>query len=120
MSAQYNGGQTAVANFTIKSGTNALHGSLFYYNQIKALAALDLQTKTAGGKKSRNRLNNYGYSVGGPVIIPKIYNGHDKTFFFTNFEHDSLNDLTVRGFGTVAPTEYKRSEEHTSELQSPV
>src|SRR5690348_9101038 len=110
MSAQYNGGQTAVANFTIKSGTNALHGSLFYYNQNEALAALDLQTKTAGGKKSRNRLNNYGYSVGGPVIIPKIYNGHDKTFFFTNFEHDSLNDLHVRGFGTVAPTEYKAGD----------
>lgn len=110
MSAQYNGGQTAVANFTIKSGTNNLHGSLFYYNQNEALAALDLQTKTEGGKKSRNRLNNYGWSVGGPVIIPKIYNGHDKTFFFTNFEHDSLNDLSLRGFGTLPATEYKAGD----------
>ncbi|HET9179049.1 MAG TPA: TonB-dependent receptor [Terriglobia bacterium] len=110
MSAQYNGGQTAVANFTIKSGTNALHGSAFYYNQNEALGALDLQTKTAGGKKSKNRLNNYGYSLGGPVVIPKIYNGHDKTFFFTNFEHDSVNSLGARGFGTLAATEYRAGD----------
>jgi len=110
MSAQYNGGQTAVANFTIKSGTNQLHGSLFYYNQNEALAARNLYTSTTGGKVSRNRLNNYGWSVGGPVIIPKIYNGHDKTFFFTNFEHDSLNNLSVNGFGTLAATEYKTGD----------
>ncbi len=110
MGAQYNGGQTAVANFTIKSGTNALHGSAFYYNQNEALAARNLITRSQGGKRSRNRLNNYGWSVGGPVIIPKIYNGHDKTFFFTNFEHDSLNNLRVNGFGTVAATQYKQGD----------
>ncbi len=110
ISAQYNGGQTAVANYDIKSGTNALHGSLFYYNQNEALAARNLYTSTTGGKVSRNRLNNYGWSLGGPVIIPKIYNGHDKTFFFTNFEHDSLNNLSVRGFGTLPATEYKQGD----------
>ena len=110
MGAQYNGGQTAVANFTIKSGTNALHGSAFYYNQNEALAARNLITRSQGGKRSRNRLNNYGWSVGGPVVIPKIYNGHDKTFFFTNFEHDALNNLRVNGFGTLAATEYKQGD----------
>ena len=110
MGAQYNGGQTAVANFTIKSGTNDLHGSLFYYNQNEALAARNLFTSTTGGKVSRNRLNNYGWSVGGPIDIPKVYNGHDKTFFFTNFEHDSLNNLSVRGFGTLPATEYKTGD----------
>ncbi len=98
MGAQYNGGQTAVANFTIKSGTNQLHGSAFYYNQNEALAARNLITRSQGGRRSRNRLNNYGWSVGGPVIIPKVYNGHDKTFFFTNFEHDALNNLIDKWF----------------------
>jgi len=110
MTAQYNGGQTAVANFTIKSGTNNLHGSLFYYNQNEALSARNLYTRTTGGKRSRNRLNNYGWSVGGPVVIPHIYNGHDKTFFFTNFEHDSVNNLVTNGFGTVPATEYKQGD----------
>jgi hypothetical protein len=110
MGAQYNGGQTAVANFTIKSGTNQLHGSAFYYNQNEALAARTLYERTTGEPNARNRLNNYGYSLGGPVIIPKIYNGHDKTFFFTNFEHDSTNNLVTNGFGTVPAAEYKTGD----------
>src|SRR5438270_10237698 len=72
MGAEYNGGQTAVANFTIKSGTNDLHGSAFYYGQNDALDANSVQAKTAGDKKAPHRENNYGYSVGGPVWIPKI------------------------------------------------
>lgn len=110
MSAEYNGGQTAVANFSIKSGTNTLHGSAFYYNQNEALNALDLQTKTSGGKRSKHRENNYGYSLGGPIVIPKIYNGRNKTFFFTNFEHTSENDLRFSNFTTVAPVEYKNGD----------
>src|SRR6266566_3833394 len=55
MGAQYNGGQTAVANFNIRSGTNGLHGSAFYYIQNEALNALDLQSKTAGDKKAKFR-----------------------------------------------------------------
>src|SRR2546427_8095041 len=50
MGAQYNGGQTAVANFSIKSGTNDLHGSAFYYGQNEALNALNLSAKTQGKK----------------------------------------------------------------------
>src|SRR5712691_3122707 len=62
MSAQYNGGQTAVANFTIKSGTNNLHGSAFYYNQNEAFNAFSLLNKALGNKKSKHREDNYGYS----------------------------------------------------------
>src|SRR4029077_18149364 len=36
--------------------------------------------------RPRQRRNDYGFSLGGPVYIPKVYNGHDKTFFFFNFE----------------------------------
>src|SRR5947209_6652016 len=74
MGAQYNGGQTAVANFNIKSGTNDLHGTAFYYIQNEALNALDLQSKTAGDKKAKFRENNWGYSLVGPVYIPTVYN----------------------------------------------
>lgn len=110
ISAQYNGGQTAVANFNIKSGTNSLHGTAFYYNQNEALNALDLTRKTTGGKKNRHRENNYGYSVGGPVYIPKVYNGRNKTFFFTNLEKTSLNDMRMSGRTTLAPKEFKQGD----------
>src|SRR2546426_1109940 len=83
----------SVPNFTSKFGTNGLHGTAFYYNQNEALNALSLQNKTSGGKKSRHREDNYGYSVGGPVYIPKVYDGRNKTFFFTNLERTKENDL---------------------------
>jgi hypothetical protein len=110
MSAEYNGGQTAVANFNIKSGTNSLHGSAFYYNQNEAFNALDLETKTLGGKKPRHREDNYGYSVGGPVYLPKLYDGRNKTFFFTNFEHTKENDLRFSGFTTLPTDDFKKGD----------
>jgi hypothetical protein len=108
--AEYNGGQTAVANYSIKSGTNDLHGSAFYYLQNEALDAANLNTTTSGEKKGRSRDNNYGYSAGGPLIIPKIYNGRNKTFWFTNLEHDKVDALNFSGFTTLSPTAYRNGD----------
>ena len=110
MGAQYNGGQTAVANFDIKSGTNALRGSAFFYIQNEALNALDLQTKTAGNKKAKFRENNWGYSLGGPVEIPKIYHGRNKTFWFTNFEKTHLTTLAPNNFATLPTVDFKKGD----------
>ena len=108
--AQYNGGQTAVANFTIRSGTNQLHGSGFYYGQNEALDAANLNTTTSGGIKAKFREQNYGYSVGGPVLIPKIYNGRNRTFFFTNLEKDNRNQQQLTGLGTVPTLDFKKGD----------
>jgi Carboxypeptidase regulatory-like domain/TonB dependent receptor len=108
--AQYNGGQTAVANFTIKSGGNALHGSAFYYLGNEAFNSIPIQTKTLGGSNPRNRLNNWGYSAGGPVFIPKVYNGHNKTFFFTNLEKTSVNDLVFSGYTTLPAPDFRTGD----------
>ncbi|HEX8984551.1 MAG TPA: TonB-dependent receptor [Bryobacteraceae bacterium] len=104
--AEYNGGQTAVANFAIKSGTNDLHGAVYYYLQNEALNAASLDDTSQGFKKSRYRDDNRGFALGGPVYIPKIYNGRNKTFFFVNYEKDHVNSLTYGGFTTLAPTEF--------------
>ncbi|PYT24164.1 MAG: hypothetical protein DMG57_29580 [Acidobacteria bacterium] len=108
--AQYNGGQTAVANFGIKSGTNQVHGSGFVYLQNEAFNALSLSEKTQGQKKGKYRENNEGYSLGGPVYIPKIYNGRNKTFFFTDFEKDHYNQLRFSNFSTLATTAFKTGD----------
>ena len=107
--AQYNGGQTAVANFTIRSGTNGLHGSGFYYGQNEALDAANLNTTTSGGKKAKFREHNYGYSVGGPVYIPKIYDGRNKTFFFTNLERDNRNQQAIPAWALCPPRNSRRA-----------
>src|SRR6185295_5404035 len=64
VSAQYNGGQTAVANFNIKSGTNDLHGTAFWYGQNEAFNAESIQDKAQGDKKPIHRENNEGFSLG--------------------------------------------------------
>jgi hypothetical protein len=110
ISAQYNGGQTAVANFTIKSGTNTLHGSGFYYLGNEDFNSVPVQNKTFGGTNPQNRLNNFGYSIGGPVIIPKVYNGRNRTFFFTNLEHTKTTSLPYNGFVTLPTPAFKNGD----------
>jgi hypothetical protein len=108
ISAQYNGGQTAVANFNIKTGTNDLHGSAYLYLQNEALNALTLQTKTLGGHNTRFREDNWGYSLGGPVYMPKVYHGRNKTFWFTNFEKTHFDSLVFNGFSTLPTPDFKK------------
>jgi hypothetical protein len=77
-----------VFNITMKSGTNQYHGTGYDYFVNEALNAGVPFTNNGNGQllRPRQRRNDYGFTVGGPVWLPKIYNGHDKTFFFFNFE----------------------------------
>jgi hypothetical protein len=65
-----------------KSGTNEFHGDAFWYQQNRAFDAL------AYGQQVKPQLigNDFGVSVGGPVLIPHFYNGKNKTFFFGTYE----------------------------------
>lgn len=65
-----------------KSGTNQYHGSLFWYHQNAALDAIPFGART----KPKKIANDFGGSIGGPVVLPHLYNGHDKTFFFADYE----------------------------------
>jgi hypothetical protein len=70
---------------TTKSGTAHYHGSLYEYNQNNILNANLFQTNLTGGDKPPVHYNEYGGTFGGPVWLPKIYNGREKTFFFVNY-----------------------------------
>jgi len=93
--AEYGQAGGGYFNYTMKSGTNQLHGSAYDYFVNEAFNA-GLPFTDAGftatplkaGQHVRNpiRQNDYGFTLGGPIFIPKIYNGHDKSFFFFNFE----------------------------------
>ena len=65
-----------------KSGTNSLHGGAFENVQNNDFNASDFFSHTAPELK----MNNFGIFMGGPVVLPKLYNGRDKTFFFASFE----------------------------------
>ena len=109
-------------NYTMKSGTNQYHGSGFDYFVNEALNAglpftdAGTQSPNKAGQHIRNavRRNDYGFTVGGPVDIPKIYNGHDKTFFFFNFEQFRENRTTSNSFQTVPTAAYRAGDFSTS------
>lgn len=106
--AQYTGGQTAVANFATKSGTNQLHGSGYFYLQNDALRANGFGNNAAGIKRQPFKQNNYGGSVGGPVFLPKVYNGKNKSFFFVNLERTVVHDFRSTSFSTLPVQDFKQ------------
>lgn len=102
-SAEYGQAGGGVFNLTMKSGTNAFHGSAYDYFNNEALNAGVPFTSDGQGHllRPRVRRNDYGFTLGGPVWIPKVYNGHDKTFFFFNFEQFRETQVINNSFKTV-------------------
>jgi hypothetical protein len=112
-------GQTAggIFNYTSKSGANKIHGTLYEYFENEALDAGQPFTDNGNGGlvRPKVRQNDFGGSFGGPIWIPKVYNGHDKTFFFFNYEMYRDQVDTNNGFRTV-PTAAERGGDFSSLL----
>jgi hypothetical protein len=91
-------------NITMKSGTNQFHGSGYEYFVNEDLnAAIPFTNDGSGNKiRPRNRRNDFGGTIGGPIWIPKIYNGHNRTFFF--FSYEMFRESTNLGFSDTVPT----------------
>jgi hypothetical protein len=84
--AAYGNTSGGTVNVVMKGGTNEFHGSLYEFNQVSALKATPFFTNAASQRKPVTRFNQYGGSIGGPIWIPKLYNGKDKLFFFFTYE----------------------------------
>jgi Carboxypeptidase regulatory-like domain len=80
------GRSAAIINTTIRSGSNDLHGSVFEFHRNRVLDATDFFVNETGGNKPPLTLNNFGTAVGGPLVIPKLYDGRNRTFWFFNYE----------------------------------
>ena len=89
--AQFGQTQGGVTNISIKSGTNSFHGSANYSFQRPSFWANDFFLNKAGTPRPDFLFNRWGGSFSGPVRIPKVYNGKNKTFFLFGYEgiHDS-------------------------------
>jgi Carboxypeptidase regulatory-like domain len=96
-SAQYGIGGI-IFNQISKGGANKFHGSLYNYFQSDQLNAFPYNTTGSTITKPYLRFNNFGGSIGGPVLIPKLFNGHDKVFFYFNYDqtvnHGSASNAT--------------------------
>ena len=86
MSAEYGYRAGAKVVVTTKSGTNELHGSAYEFFRNEKLDGANFFANRAGNEKPTYRQNQYGVSLGGPVFIPKMYDGRNRTFFFGSYQ----------------------------------
>ena len=84
--AAYGGSGGGTVQVITKSGSNQLHGALSEFNQVSNFTATPFFTNASGGTKTVFRQNQWGVTAGGPVWLPKVYNGKDKLFWFFTYE----------------------------------
>jgi hypothetical protein len=110
--AEFGTAGAAVLNMTMRSGTNAFHGTAYDYFVNEDLNA-GFPFTISGGPGSptggdgskyrpRNRRNDFGGTFGGPLWIPKVYNGRNRTFFFLNLEF--YRESNLYSFPLTVPT----------------
>ena len=80
------GRSAAVINTTIKSGTNQFHASVFEFFRDERFDATDFFLNRTDRDKPPFRQNNFGTAIGGPLTVPGMYNGRNRTFWFFNYE----------------------------------
>ena len=93
-SAEFGGSSGGTINVSTKSGTNTLHGSAWEFSKTNGMQAEQYFTPK-GTPQTPFTQNQFGGTIGGPVVIPKLYHGRGKTFFFAGYE-----DLRYSGPGT--------------------
>ncbi len=105
-----------VTNLSIRSGTNDFHGTSYYSLTRKSLWANDFYNNSLGRDRGDYRFNRPGFTVGGPVWIPKIYNGRNKTFF--QFGMEDIHDSRPRYDSTTpqVPTQAMKNGDFSSLL----
>ncbi|MGH9718650.1 MAG: carboxypeptidase regulatory-like domain-containing protein [Bryobacteraceae bacterium] len=104
--AEYGHSGAAFVNVSTRGGANTEHGSVYWYHRNDNLNANSFFNNRSGQAKSENKQNTYGGSLSGPVRIPKLYRGVDRTHYFVNFE-----GTQIRGAGfarAVVPAEPER------------
>lgn len=99
MSAEFARTQGGIFNYIMKSGTNEIHGSAYGALRNEALNANTFVNNFRGEKRSQDRKQNYAFSFGAPVYIPKVYDGHNRTFFYATYER-----YRQRTYGFGAPS----------------
>jgi Carboxypeptidase regulatory-like domain len=115
--AQYGWATGNFVNAITKSGTNGFHGSAYEFARDSALDSNGFFNGVNGIPKADFRRNQYGFTVGGPVNIPHVYNGKNKTYFFGAFEIlRQANPFTLQ---TTIPTAAFRNGDFSALLGSP-
>ena len=115
--AQYGRNGGGVITVALKSGTNAFHGTAYEFMKRSFLDANTFANNAVGGARNYDKLDEWGGTLGGPVWIPKIYRGKDKTFFFVAYEKYHWQTLARNQISSV-PTAAQRSGDFSRTLNN--
>ena len=107
--SEYGRNSGAIVNAITKSGTNKLHGSIYEFtrNTTFGLDAADWFSAHNAKPIAFLQQHQFGGSIGGPVVIPHLYNGHDKTFFFGSYQR-TLTHTASNNVQLTVPNEAQR------------
>lgn len=115
-SAEYGNTAGGVVNVVTKSGTNRLHGSLYDFLRNDKLEANNFFANQGGLPVAPLRFNQFGGAVGGPIRIPKVYDGRDRTFFF--FSYEGLRWVRALTASGTMPTAAQRTGDFSKTLNA--
>ena len=107
-SAEFGRSSGTIVSATTKSGTNQLHSAIWEFVRNEKFDANNFFSNASGTPRQPFKQNQFGFTLGGPVVVPKLYNGHNKTFFFVDYEglrratsaSSSLKDIPPEAFRT--------------------
>jgi hypothetical protein len=116
LSAEYGRFAGGVINVTTKSGTNDLHGTAFDFLRNSVLDANDYIDKSKGVGIPTFIMNQYGGVLGGPVVLPRLYHGKSRTFFFLDYQGTSR--IQGSTFLSTVPTAAQRTGDFSQTYNS--
>ena len=117
-SAEFGHAAGAVINATIKGGTNQFHGTLFEFLRNNVLDANNFFTNAAGQPRAPFHQNQFGFAVGGPVLLPRIYSGRNRTFFFADYQGTRQNTSAGSAITDVPPAALRAGD--FSSVKTPI
>ena len=100
-------GSQGVQRYVIRSGTNDFHGNLYEFLRNEKLDANSYFANSGGQDRAPHRRNEFGGSVGGPIWIPGVWKGTDRSFFFVNVQRFRLRELPRASTITVPTVAFR-------------
>jgi hypothetical protein len=117
--AEYGRNGGGIISVVTKSGTNSIHGSAFEFLRNDALNANTFFNNRNGLPKEILKRNQYGFTIGGPVVVPKLVNGRDRFFFFAGFQGQKLVQTVTGGpTNTFTPAELSGDFSHSNSTRT--
>ena len=101
--AEYGRASGGRVNLRTRGGSNKFHGRGYFFFRDESLNANTWKNNSLGLKRLPLQEQDPGFTLSGPIVIPKIFNGRDRTFFFTAYEYDKLLDSTL--ISTLVPVQ---------------